>query len=866
MDLSSAGIERQVAALPQEKRDEARQRLIALSKAAQANPLVIARPNSRKQHLFLASKRNTKVYAGANGAGKCLHPDTLVRMADGSERRIADIKSGEYVVGVGLNGETAPAKVTELIANGTRELYRFTVGKFNRTWEVCCSPDHKVLAKRHGRTVITPITTTDDKYANVCLHAGFDLPRADGEEWAFILGALLGAGRLQNKSITFTTSDPAFLTRMEEECALFGLHLTNQPSSHTDHAVTSNDKAALKRFRDWFDRMCVGTPTAAKTLPDECLSWSNRALSQLIAAYFMADGSAHYGNTNFTIAFSSASRALLEQVEWVLSHRFGIYGAEVTTRTNKWHCSDLTYSNHGALDRFNDLIPLAGKKRETLRTALAFWTGRQSDGRNVLYRSAEPLGQVESYDLSIDNDTHLFALANGMVVSNSHIGTVDDLIQLCDASILPEHLRQYKRWEPPFRLRIVVPKFNLIDGATLEKFRQLTPKDQLQGGDFAKAFDKQNRRLNFANGSWVVFNSADQDVNAHSAIELDRVRFDEEPEGEHGRKIYNENLARLRSANPRQVVFTFTPQNDFTWTHDILFDKRENEIEPGVWDDDNMLFVQVPMSDNPAVYTEEYDAELKRTLPPEEYAARVEGKFVSFRGLVLKHFRETATDDGPAHLVDPPSRAHVKGLDTYVIIDPGISQAAVLWCGVDRDNHILVYDELYPRDAEVTTLAKLIKEKNSEWDAKPLMYLIDPSSRNRNLATGETVEDLFIREDIPVVKAKNDRKASILELRARLKANAWLVSTDCVNWLRERRRWVVAKDENTERERSGNPDTFATLGPDHLMDCSRMMALERMWYPEHTTDTTPRWNGPGTAPPAEYYDSASNWDKHNDFF
>ena len=51
----------------------------------------------------------------------------------------------------------------------------------------------------------------------------------------------------------------------------------------------------------------------------------------------------------------------------------------------------------------------------------------------------------------------------------------------------------------------------------------------------------------------------------------------------------------------------------------------------------------------------------------------------------------------------------------YVGIDPGIRRGGVVWVAFDRDNHMLVFDELYPGSETVPEIAKQIHAKNRLW-------------------------------------------------------------------------------------------------------------------------------------------------------
>lgn len=312
------------------------------------------------------------------------------------------------------------------------------------------------------------------------------------------------------------------------------------------------------------------------------------------------------------------------------------------------------------------------------------------------------------------------AFFGGNGAGKTLIGTADNLIQVVDREVLPSHLLPFKRWEPPVFGRIVVPKADQIETVALEKIRELCPKSQFRSGSLDKAYNKVNRKLSFANGSWILFNTSEQDRDAHAGVELHWVRFDEEPPGEHGRGLYTENIARLRKYAPdAQIQFTMTPLFGMGWTYDEVWERR---------DDGDVFAIVASMLDNPYIDAQAVIKSLSH-LSKEERAAVVEGKFVHFHGLVLGKF------DRELHIIDSPGLEHVKNLDIVVGIDPGITQAGVVWCGFDKDNHVLAFDELYPKGMAVPEIANLIKQKNETWglEESRVWYVIDPSARNRAL-------------------------------------------------------------------------------------------------------------------------------------
>lgn len=79
-----------------------------------------------------------------NSKHTCLFEDTLVKMADGSIKKIKDIEIGDMVLGSDKQGNIKPVKVTNKIDQGIQECYNY---KFSNNAEVKCTEDHKFLIK-----------------------------------------------------------------------------------------------------------------------------------------------------------------------------------------------------------------------------------------------------------------------------------------------------------------------------------------------------------------------------------------------------------------------------------------------------------------------------------------------------------------------------------------------------------------------------------------------------------------------------------------------------------------------------------------------------------------------------------------------
>lgn len=414
-------------------------------------------------------------------------------------------------------------------------------------------------------------------------------------------------------------------------------------------------------------------------------------------------------------------------------------------------------------------------------------------------------------------------------------GICDDIIQAIDRDAVPAHLLPYKKWEAPFKCRIVTPDFTRTMIAVQEAIRRWCPKSQMKGGGWDTAYEKSQRILRFANGSFFEFMTYEQDIDKFGGSARHRIHYDEEPPGEKGELVRQECTMRLADYNGDEL-FTFTPLLGLTWTFDELWENKGPEIAPSVWQDEGLCVVRVDMDDNPHLSEEGKNAALAAI--PEEYrVARKEGNFVHFQGLVYSEW------DSSVHVCDPVDREHLRGQTFQTVIDPGIHKTAVLFGAFDKDNHLLIYDELLLKGHTPERTVAQIRAKERFWGTKDSFYLIDPAARNRSLTDAERVESAFQKAGLPVVPAQNDVETGIFEVKRRLEKGLLTVARNCQNLLWERERYRLAPTTDGK---------FAVVKRnDHAMDCLRYVAMSRPLIHPQTRQRPRRWT-PGTAPPADY--------------
>lgn len=106
---------------------------------------------------------NSFMIDATQAAISCLHPDTLVRMADGNNKRIADIKRGDVVLGVDKNGlSISPVTVTHTFNHGPMPMYCYNFRLKGRVYELIATSEHKVLMENtEGVIKILPVGGVD---------------------------------------------------------------------------------------------------------------------------------------------------------------------------------------------------------------------------------------------------------------------------------------------------------------------------------------------------------------------------------------------------------------------------------------------------------------------------------------------------------------------------------------------------------------------------------------------------------------------------------------------------------------------------------------------------------------------------------
>lgn len=396
----------------------------------------------------LSTKRAT-----AKGGDLCLHEDTLVRMADFSVKRIADIALGDLVLGADKQGNTFPVKVTCLFDQGSRPVYAWEFQDLatRKTLTEKSTETHNFLFERISHCVkqeileVKPIGKSS-KRSRLYFAQSFQDTGLREEPFALLVGIMLGDGSCGNyrpkNRLHLTCADPTQIADTLDYLASLGLRYAPHKTNAIQYRISIADSTALRnpgRFKHPLKAVLhrlglLDADCYSKFVPTEVATWSNKSVADLIRGYTATDGSLTQrrsdGNLYPEVIYTSVSKTLLEGIRRLLQWRFGIYGTEVhqvsadkrTKGIGEVRADSFQFSvgsAKGLKKLLNLLLNTPGVKSAKAKRYLQELGSKniKRDGSRVT--RGKFLGNLPCWDIEVAHPDHLFVLASGVICSNS---------------------------------------------------------------------------------------------------------------------------------------------------------------------------------------------------------------------------------------------------------------------------------------------------------------------------------------------------------------------------------------------------------------------------------------------------------------
>ena len=381
----------------------------------------------------------------------CLEENTLVRMADGSEKKIKDIVPGEYVVGSDKSANTFPVRVLDVFDQGYKEVsdYVFRRGQTSIEATVTATEDHKFLLNKRSSSANNlakhGFYLGKDPYKLEVIRLG-DMNKLTysvfpseynyvGKDvdlfFAYMLGLYLGDGiHFKGEApVKYSCADPLLVSDINKEACKYGLNLVKRKRGY-DYAFTnkgrSNKPNPFKKFLrecDCEDKYCYN-----KTFPSDVLEWSKESLCALVAGYFDSDGSVYATDSSVGVSWVSASNDMVSRLKDILELRLSIYCGAIYEESelkpgSNYIRSSIAITRRDMLKRFFAIVGKYSKgvKREKINSINLDDAKNRNPSGYMLGRivTKQNTRTAHCYDIEVDHPDHLFVLANGLITSNS---------------------------------------------------------------------------------------------------------------------------------------------------------------------------------------------------------------------------------------------------------------------------------------------------------------------------------------------------------------------------------------------------------------------------------------------------------------
>lgn len=411
------------------------------------------------------------------------------------------------------------------------------------------------------------------------------------------------------------------------------------------------------------------------------------------------------------------------------------------------------------------------------------------------------------------------------------------------------YLKRPKSWgRGPLSQRfIVVDVEKGVNQIILPKLKELVPKSYLIDGSFDRSWDAKSLIFTFANGSTIDFLTHGMTLDKQGGVPRHIIYFDEIPP----QSVFIEAMMRLIDFGGWWVIAA-TSVEGMGWTYDEIVEKvmsgeltekfgPEAQVELFVMTQDMNPFLAGTKESRSRYYIGQSDEEIR---------IRRDGEFVAKTGLVFPVFK-TET-----HVIEPmmPSR----DWEWYSSVDFGWNNpTAWLWHAVSPDGDIVTFAEHYQSRMTIPEHATTVLMREAAWGKSPEARVGDPHGDQTLGNTGLSMIAEYAERGIYIgthgiprgpgsVSIGIEKMQQYLQVRKRTRWGEhrpkWVITSNCVNLIRELKRLRWASYDSAKRAYERNALDEVHKKDDHAFDSARYFATLQpnlSYDPEPETDRVP---------------------------
>lgn len=404
---------------------ELQRRLAQAQKAAEAPKFDLQQFCFPAQRAFLEDTSRFATAVCSRRAGKCLKENTLVLTTKGAVK-IQDIKVGDTVFGYNIDGSITHTKVTAVIDQGIKQVVDVRRGK---NTVVSSTIDHPWVLEKNNELLLAPLKHVTDfgrtflkrKFTNI--FGG----KVQVDE-AYALGALLGDGCSLEGGIVISSADESVVQKTAKSLkASYRKFNANNYS----WSIKGRDKKTIKYYEHWLHNKYAHEKTADFAT---IATWTRFSQLEFLAGLIDTDGSCSVHANRLQFRFCMQSKVVVQVVQNLLMCLFQAEANTYLDNREKYKngpvwCLALK-NNFDALRVLKELSPHMACERKKFKPEYeSLFTQNQKADAYGLKNISEPY-LAQCWDLTVDNESHLYLLANGTITHNT-VGIAADMIDTC---------------------------------------------------------------------------------------------------------------------------------------------------------------------------------------------------------------------------------------------------------------------------------------------------------------------------------------------------------------------------------------------------------------------------------------------------
>ena len=354
------------------------------------------------------------------GLGKALALDTIIYTPNGF-KYMKDINVGDYVFGK----DGKPTKVTDVYNHHNVEMYKITFS--DGVYIKCCKDHLWEINSQHNRKKIvdTKWLVSKDQFGKVRSENLFSggsykywIDRCNPVEFIstdtplnpYLMGCLLGDGKLSGGCIGFTTADKEMIDRLSKLLPEGYIFNSSDSMESIDYNIVKENTNSSKEnlVKTIIKKLNLyGTNSHTKFIPN-CYKYNNKDVRlDVLRGLIDTDG---YATKDNLIQYTTVSKVLCEDVRFLVESLGGIVSYSESECGYDGKITGIAYTLTIKVDNPQDLC-LLKRKREKLKPR------KFKARRNIV--KVEKIQNADAKCITVDSPDHLYLAEHFIVTHNT---------------------------------------------------------------------------------------------------------------------------------------------------------------------------------------------------------------------------------------------------------------------------------------------------------------------------------------------------------------------------------------------------------------------------------------------------------------